>query len=62
MKSKTEKKFDCIAFKRKAQSIIYEEIKDMSDEEILEYWKSVRTKSEQKKRLPLSKQPLSANN
>ena len=62
MTNKLEKKFDCIEFKRKAQSIIYEEIKDMSDEEMLEYWKSVRTKSDKKKRLTLSKQPPGAIN
>lgn len=62
MTNKLEKKFDCIEFKRKAQSIIYEEIKEMSDEEMLEYWKSVRTKSDKKKRQPLSKQPPGAIN
>lgn len=35
----TKKKFDCIEFKRKAQERIYEEIKDMSWEEEIDYFK-----------------------
>ena len=37
---KSEKSFDCIAFKRAAQMQIYEEIKDMSREEELAYFHS----------------------
>ena len=37
---KTEKTFDCIAFKRAAQMAIYEEIKNMSHDEELNYFRS----------------------
>lgn len=60
MKTKTkEKKFDCLAEKWRAQEIIYEKIKDMTDDEIIEYfrrsveksslgewWKAVNAKNE----------------
>ena len=36
---KTEKAFDCIAFKRAAQLIIYEEIKNLSREEEIAYFR-----------------------
>ena len=36
----TEKTFDCIAFKRTAQMAIYEEIKSMSHDEELNYFRS----------------------
>lgn len=35
---KSEKTFDCIAFKRAAQLQIYEEIKDLSREEEIKYF------------------------
>ena len=37
---RTEKTFDCIAFKREAQMAIYEEIKNMSHDEELNYFRS----------------------
>ena len=36
----TEKKFDCIAFKRSAQLAIYEEIKNMTRDEQMAYFRS----------------------
>jgi hypothetical protein len=36
---KTEKGFDCIAFKRKVQAEIYEEIKGLSPEAEIEYFR-----------------------
>jgi hypothetical protein len=42
MKKRTEKKYDCIEDKRSAQLKIYEEIKNLSMEEELIYWKNVR--------------------
>jgi hypothetical protein len=36
---KGEKKFDCIKMKREIQARIYEEIKDLSHEEEMEYWR-----------------------
>lgn len=39
MTTKTEKSFDCIAFKRRAQEKIYEEIKEMTAEEEIAYFK-----------------------
>ena len=36
---KTKKAFDCIAFKEKAQAEIYEEIRDLSRAEQIEYFK-----------------------
>lgn len=63
MKSKKQKSFDCIEFKRKAQEEIYEEIKEMSWEEEVayfqreaekgplgEWWKKVKAAQEQRKR------------
>jgi hypothetical protein len=37
MKTKMKKEFDCIEFKRQVQSEMYEETRDMSAEEFLEY-------------------------
>lgn len=34
-----ETDFDCLEFKRRAQDRIYEEIKDLTPEEELEYWR-----------------------
>ena len=58
--SKRKKSFDCIAFKRQAQAEIYEDIKNLSPDEELEYfrkqaetgplgkwWKKVKRLSEQ---------------
>ncbi|OGU39238.1 MAG: hypothetical protein A2X61_07070 [Ignavibacteria bacterium GWB2_35_12] len=46
MKTKTkEKKFDCLANKWRAQEIIYENIKDMTDGEIIEYFRKSVEKS-----------------
>ncbi len=39
MKKKTDKKFDALAFKRDAQSRIYEEIKNLSPEEQIAYFR-----------------------
>lgn len=40
MKStKTVKSFDCIAYKRKVQSEIYEDIRDLSGPEQIEYFR-----------------------
>jgi len=36
--TKTKKKFDCIAFKEEAQARIYEEIKDLSRQEQVDYF------------------------
>ena len=36
---KTEKGFDCIEFKRKVQAEIYEEIKGLSPEQEIEYFR-----------------------
>ena len=36
---KTEKGFDCIGFKRKAQAEIYREIKGLSPEQEIEYFR-----------------------
>ena len=36
---KTEKDFDCIEFKRKVQADIYEEIKGLSPQEEIEYFR-----------------------
>ena len=57
--TKVKKTFDCIAFKEEAQRRIYEEIKDMTSQEQIEYfhrkamtgpfakwWKKVRKASE----------------
>ena len=53
--TEVKKEFDCVEFKRRAQSRIYERIKDLSPEEEIEYfrraadegplgqwWKSIR--------------------
>jgi hypothetical protein len=37
--TKTSKSFDCVEFKREAQAEIYEEIKDLTSEEQLEYFR-----------------------
>jgi len=39
MKTRTEKDFDCVEFKRKAQLRIYESIKDLSPSEEIEYFR-----------------------
>ena len=36
---KREKAFDCIKMKREIQARIYEDIKDMTHEEEMEYWR-----------------------
>jgi hypothetical protein len=42
--SEKEKNFDCLAYKDMVQSEIYEETKDMSGEELIDYFrKSVET-------------------
>lgn len=35
----TQKSFDCVAFKREAQRRIYEEIKDLTSAEEIEYFR-----------------------
>ncbi len=47
-----KKTFDCVEMKRKAQEIIYEEIKNMTIEEELKYWQ------EQEKRFYKDAGPL----
>jgi hypothetical protein len=37
--TRTEKKFDCVEFKRQAQREIYEQIKDLSPEEQIRYYR-----------------------
>jgi hypothetical protein len=39
-RSKREKGFDCVVFKRQAQAKIYEEIKGLSPDEEIEYFRS----------------------
>lgn len=39
MATKTAKQFDCVEMKRQAQARIYEEIKDMTSEQRIEYWR-----------------------
>ena len=39
MAPRLKKSFDCLAFKDKVQAQIYEEIKDLSPEEELRYWR-----------------------
>jgi hypothetical protein len=39
MKQPSNKEFDCIAMKREAQSRIYEETKDMTHEQQIEYFR-----------------------
>ena len=39
MSQKTEKSFDCLAFKWKVESEIYEEIKDQTPEQQIEYFR-----------------------
>ncbi len=61
--TKADKPFDCVEFKRGAQAEIYEEIKDLTPEEQLEYfrksgrsgplsewWRAVRTAAEEGRR------------
>lgn len=36
--SPTQKSFDCLAFKQKAQTQIYEDIKTMNSQELIEYF------------------------
>jgi hypothetical protein len=36
---KTKKEFDCVAFKRKVQAEIYEEIKGLSPEQEIQYFR-----------------------
>ena len=40
-KTKSEKTFDCIHYKRQVQSDIYEQIKGMTRAEELAYWKEL---------------------
>jgi len=40
---KMKKAFDCLAFKEKAQAEIYEEIRDLSRAEQIEYFKRTAT-------------------
>ncbi|MHB1037387.1 MAG: hypothetical protein ACYC35_25350 [Pirellulales bacterium] len=39
IEKRAEKTFDCIAFKRKVQAEIYEDIKDLSPAEEIEYFR-----------------------
>jgi hypothetical protein len=39
MSATTEKSFDCLAFKRKVQAEIYQEIKDQTPEQQIEYFR-----------------------
>lgn len=39
--SPTQKRFDCLAFKQKAQAQIYEDTKTMSPQELIEYFHQV---------------------
>jgi len=39
MSRKIEKSFDCLAFKRKVQAEIYQEIKDQTAEQQIEYFR-----------------------
>lgn len=60
MKTKAKKDFDCIEFKRQAQARIYDQIKDLSPQQEIEYfrraaeegplgdsWKVARNRSQQ---------------
>ena len=49
MKTKT---FDCVEMKRRGAKLVYEEVKDMTTEQELEYWRAVtdRLKARQKSR------------
>jgi len=40
MTNQQNKEFDCIAMKREAQTLIYEEIKNMSPEQQIEYFRN----------------------
>ncbi len=40
MSPTSEKSFDCLAFKRSVQAEIYQEIKDQTPEEQIEYFRS----------------------
>jgi len=74
---KTEKSFDCIAFKNKVQEQIYNDIKDLSISEQVEYYrkgaergsfsdlrKRVRDKTQNRKRARWSKlsKPVQSTN
>ena len=48
------KEFDCVQMKRQGYEIIYDEIKNMTIEEQLEYWKN-GTEQLKKKKLSLRK-------
>lgn len=37
--SSAQKKFDCLAFKQKAQTQIYEDTKTMNSQELIEYFR-----------------------
>ena len=39
MKTKAKKDFDCVAFKRRAQARIYDQIKDLSPQQEIEYFR-----------------------
>jgi len=56
-----KKNFDAIAFKRKVQKEIYEETKDLSDEEFIEYFrkagKEFESKMKKLRKSPKSKKP-----
>ncbi|RJO66734.1 MAG: hypothetical protein C4523_11615 [Myxococcales bacterium] len=63
MKKRTRKSFDCIAFKRRAQERIYEEIKNMTHEEEIAYFKRLAKSSpfaKPKKSAP-EKNPIASN-
>ncbi|MYA67861.1 MAG: hypothetical protein F4Y22_11500 [Gammaproteobacteria bacterium] len=42
MTNKAAKKFDCVKFMREARKEVYEETKDLSDDEYHEYWRKFR--------------------
>jgi len=46
------KTFDCVEMKRRGAKLVYEEVKDMTTEQELEYWRAVtdRLKARQKSR------------
>jgi hypothetical protein len=67
---KTEKEFDCIAFKDRVQSEIYQDIKDMSISEQVQYyrdavangpfaehWKKLSEETERRKKARWSERP-----
>lgn len=47
---KPNKKFDCLEMKRQGAAIVYEEIKDMTIEEELAYWKAGTEKLRQRQK------------